>query len=82
MFELLARKTSMDIPEIAVGTGFKTYEEVEDAVKRLESEHYHPFRRFNSQSVKEYNQRRERNGSSLRLDENLKFAFISYKLVI
>jgi len=58
VFQLLARKTcAMDVAEIAVGRGFETCEEVEEAVKRLENEHYHPFRCFNSQSVKEYNHR-------------------------
>ena len=73
---------AMDMAEIAVGRGFETYEEIEEAVKRLENEHYHPFRRFNSQSVKEYNQRWENTGSNLRLAESLKFAFVSYRLVI
>ena len=73
---------AMDMAEIAVGRGFETYEEIEETVKRLENEHYHPFRRFNSQSVKEYDQRRENTGSNLRLAESLKFAFVSYRLVI
>jgi len=71
----------VDTAYITVGTAFETFEAVEEAVKVLGDQYYHPFRRFNSQSVKEYNRRREKSGSDLRIAETLKFAFVSYRLV-
>jgi len=68
--------------EIAVGRGFDTYEDIEEAVKQLENERHHPFRCFNSQSVNEYNLQWEKTGRNLRLAESLKFAFVSYRLII
>jgi len=70
----------MDGLPISAGRTFETIEEVEEAVKLLESTYYHPFRRFNSQSVKEYNERRQKAGSELRINEELKFAFVLYRL--
>ena len=65
----------MDAPPVAVGITFDTFEEVEKTLKSLESNYYHPLRRFNSQTVGEYNRRREKAGSELKIDEQLKFAF-------
>ena len=61
---------------IAVGKTFNTFEEVEKALKLLERDYYYPLRRFNSQTVREYNKRREKAGSELRVAEQLKFAFV------
>jgi len=70
----------MDGLPISAGRTFETIEEVEEAVKLLESNYYHPFRRFNSQSVKEYNKQRQKAGSELRINEELQFAFVLYRL--
>jgi len=50
------------------------------AVKLLDSNYYHPFRRFNLQSVKVYNKWRQKAGSELRINEKLQFAFVLYWL--
>ena len=77
-----SRQFEMDSVPVAIGRTFETFEEVEEAVRLLESNHYHPLRRFNSQSVGEYNRRREKVGSELRIAEELKFAFVLYRLVV
>ena len=64
---------------VGVGRTFDTFEEVEETLRKLESDLYHPLRRFNSQSVSEYNKRREKAGSELRIAEHLKFAFVLYR---
>ena len=66
---------------VGVGRTFDTFEEIEETLKKLESDHYHPLRRFNSQSVSEYNKRREKAGSELRIAEHLKFAFVVYRYI-
>jgi len=68
----------MESLPIAAGRTFETIEEVV-AVKLLESDYYHPFRRFNSQSVREYNERRQKAGSDVRINEELQFAFVLYR---
>jgi len=70
----------MDGLLISAGRTFETIEEVEEAVKLLQSNYYHPFRWFNSHSVKEYNKRRQKAGSELRINEELQFAFVLYRL--
>ena len=55
----------MDALLVAVGKTFDTIEEVENTLKLLEKDYYHPLRRFNSQNVSEYNRRREKAGSEL-----------------
>ena len=69
----------VDASPVAVGKTFNTFEEVEKALKLLERDYYHPLRRFNSQTVREYNKRREKAGSELRIAEQLKFAFVLYR---
>ena len=69
----------MDALLVAVGETFDTIEEVEKTLKLLERDYYHPLRRFNSQTVGEYNRRREKAGSELRIAEQLKFAFVLYR---
>ena len=64
---------------VHVGKTFNTFEEVEKALKLLERDYYHPLRRFNSQTVREYNKRREKAGSELRVAKQLKFAFVLYR---
>ena len=61
------------------GRTFETIEEVEEAVKLLESDYYHPFRRFNSQSVREYNKRRQKAGSDIRINEESQFDIVLYR---
>ena len=65
----------MTVPPVSVGETFQTFEEVEGRLKLLEREHYHPLRRFNSQTVGEYNRRREKAGSELRIDMAWPFTF-------
>ena len=69
----------MDTLPVTVGKTFDTIEEVEETLKLLERDYYHPLRRFNSQTVSEYNRRREKAGSELRIAEQLKFVFILYR---
>ena len=69
----------MDALLVAVGKTFDTIEEVENTLKLLEKDYYHPLRRFNSQTVREYNRQREKAGSELRIVEQLKYAFILYR---
>ena len=71
----------MDATPVAVHVGntFDNIDEVEETMKMLEREYYHPLRRFNSQTVSEYNRRREKAGSELRIAEKMKFAFILYR---
>ena len=69
----------MDALLVAVGKTFDTIEEVENTLKLLEKDYYHPLRRFNSQTVSEYNRRREKAGSELRIAEQLKYAFVLYR---
>lgn len=69
----------MDALLVAVGKTFDTIEEVENTLKLLEKDYHHPLRRFNSQTVSEYNRRREKAGSELRIAEQLKYAFILYR---
>lgn len=64
-----------------VGSQFSSFAQVEEAISSLFREHNHPLRKFNSQSVKEYNRRREKAGSDLRIHEDKKYAFVSYRLV-
>lgn len=73
---------SGDTLMVPIGRTFETFEEVEETLKKLESDHYHPLRRFNSQSVSEYNKRRENSGSELRIAEHLKFAFVLYRYAL
>ena len=42
------RQFEMDNVPIAIERTFETFEEVEEAVNLLESNHYHPLRHFNS----------------------------------
>ena len=72
----------MDGLPIAIGRTFETIKEVEETVKLLESDYHHPLRRFNSQSVKEYNKRKQKAGSELRINEELQFAFVLYRLEV
>ena len=65
-----------------VGSEFASFEEVEEAISKLFREHHHPLRKFNSQSVEEYNRRREKAGSDMRINEDIKYAFVSYRLVV
>ena len=61
-----------------VGDSFESYCELEERIEELTSQS-HPLRRHNSQTVQEYNRRREKAGSKLRISEEWKYAFISYR---
>ena len=70
---------AMTTTSIKVGTSFGSFEELERAIDSLVKDGYHPLRRFNSQTVSEYNKRREKAGSRLRIGDEWKYAFISYR---
>ena len=69
----------MDALLDAVGKIFDTIEEVKNTLKLLEKDYYYPLRWFSSQTLSEYNRQGEKAGSELRITEQLKYAFVSYR---
>ena len=69
----------MDALLVALGKTFDTIEEVENTLELLEKDYYHPLRWFNSQTMSEYNRRREKAGSELRIAKQLKNVFVLYR---
>ena len=75
----MATTSCTDVVLPKVGDSFESYAELEDKIDRIISQSHHPLRRYNSQTVTEYNRRREKAGSNLRISEEWKYAFISYR---
>ena len=67
------------VESVKVGTQFESFDELEKAIEELIANYHHPLRRYNSQTVQEYNRRREKAGSLLRIEDKWKYAFISYR---